>query len=94
LLTHELSRAIVANGLGRTVRRISLFIFGRMAHMNTEPRATSRGTTTSLVLHRKAILGLVASVAMLIHGNTPTLLDALAISAANWPRLRITLGSF
>jgi hypothetical protein len=52
------------------------------------------GPLTSLVLHRKAILGLVASVAMLIQGNVPTFLDALPVSAANGRDWGYRAGSF
>lgn len=57
VLVHELSHAFVANGLGQEVRRISLFIFGGMAHLSGEPRSAGAefkiaavGPLTSLVL--------------------------------------------
>ena len=37
IVIHELSHAIVANRLGQPVERISLFIFGGMAHLGHEP---------------------------------------------------------
>ncbi|MGH8012354.1 MAG: site-2 protease family protein [Candidatus Binataceae bacterium] len=57
VVIHELSHAMVANRLGQTVRRISLFIFGGMAHMDAEPASArdelliaGTGPLTSLVL--------------------------------------------
>src|SRR5271163_4874656 len=37
IVIHELSHAIVGNYLGQPVDRISLFIFGGMAHLGHEP---------------------------------------------------------
>ncbi|MFN2442695.1 MAG: site-2 protease family protein [Thermoanaerobaculia bacterium] len=37
VIFHELSHAFVSNRLGFPIRRITLFIFGGVAHMHTEP---------------------------------------------------------
>src|SRR5439155_8218782 len=57
VLVHELSHAVVANRAGQVVRRITLFIFGGMAHLTREPknaatelRIAAVGPATSLVL--------------------------------------------
>jgi len=57
VVTHELAHSLVANRLGQPVRRITLFIFGGMAHLSREPsNATAEmniaavGPLTSLAL--------------------------------------------
>lgn len=57
IVTHELSHAIVANRLGQPVERISLFIFGGMAHLGHEPtsardelKIAAAGPLTSFIL--------------------------------------------
>jgi Zn-dependent protease/CBS domain-containing protein len=57
IVTHELAHAIVANHLGQPVERISLFIFGGMAHLGHEPtsardelKIAAVGPLTSFVL--------------------------------------------
>ena len=57
IVAHELSHAMVANGLGQPVERISLFIFGGMAHLGHEPtsardefKIAAAGPITSFIL--------------------------------------------
>ena len=57
VVTHELAHSLVANRLGQPVRRITLFIFGGMAHLSREPsnatvelKIASVGPLTSLAL--------------------------------------------
>lgn len=58
VLFHEMSHAIVSNSLAVPVKRITLFIFGGIAHMHGEPKQPSRefliagaGPLSSLVLY-------------------------------------------
>jgi Zn-dependent protease len=55
VLAHELSHSLVALKNGLSIRRITLFIFGGVAHMDSEPRSPG-------VEFRMAIAGPVASV--------------------------------
>lgn len=57
VLFHEMSHAIVSNRLGFPIRRITLFIFGGVAHMSSEPkdprtefRVAAAGPLSSLAL--------------------------------------------
>jgi Zn-dependent protease/CBS domain-containing protein len=57
IVIHELSHAMVGNHLGQPVERISLFIFGGMAHLGHEPtdanaelKIAAAGPITSIVL--------------------------------------------
>ena len=57
VVIHELAHALVGRRLGQEVRRITLFIFGGMAHLSREPRSAAVefaiaavGPMTSLLL--------------------------------------------
>lgn len=57
VLIHELAHSLVANRVGQNVRRITLFLFGGMAHLSREPsnaiaelKIASVGPLTSLAL--------------------------------------------
>lgn len=57
IIIHELAHAMVGNSLGQPVKRISLFIFGGMAHLGHEPtdaraelKIAAAGPLTSFVL--------------------------------------------
>jgi Zn-dependent protease/predicted transcriptional regulator len=75
VLVHELSHALVANRLGENVRRITLFIFGGMAHLSGEPRdagtefrIAAAGPLTSIAL---GVLFHALSRAMALVGAEP-----------------------
>ena len=57
VLAHELSHSFVALRNGLSIRKITLFIFGGVAHMDSEPRSPG-------VEFRMAIAGPVASLAI------------------------------
>lgn len=68
VLFHEMSHAIVSNRLGFPIRRITLFIFGGVAHMHSEPRdprtefgVAAAGPISSLILWL-GFAGLAAAV--------------------------------
>jgi Zn-dependent protease/predicted transcriptional regulator len=57
VLIHELAHSLVANRVGQSVRRITLFLFGGMAHLSREPsnavaelKIASVGPLTSFAL--------------------------------------------
>lgn len=85
VLAHELSHGLVGRAVGIDVRRITLFVFGGMAHMESEPKSPKAellmaavGPFTSLVIGVVSTLvgGVLAGIA----------LDG-AVDAENVPRL-------
>lgn len=69
---HELSHAVAANAQGIPVRRITLFIFGGMAHMEAEPPSAK----SELVM---AIVGPITSI---VIGVLATLIGVALASSA------------
>jgi len=81
VVIHELAHAAVANRLGQPVRRITLFIFGGMAHLTREPSEAATelqiaavGPLTSFAL-AGAFWGVAAWCA---HAGAPRLVEAMA----------------
>jgi Zn-dependent protease/predicted transcriptional regulator len=69
VLTHELSHATVGNRLGEDVRRITLFIFGGMAHLSHEPR--SAGDEFKIALAGPLMSLMLAAAFWLVHIALP-----------------------
>lgn len=68
VVVHELAHAMVANRLGQPVRRITLFIFGGMAHLSREPKNARTELAIAAVgpLSSLALAGLFWGIATLL----------------------------
>ena len=75
---HELSHALVGRALGIPIRRVTMFLFGGMAHMEREPQSPGVEFLTALIGPVVSIgLGLEATVAGLLLAG-PSLINNLA----------------
>ncbi|HET6613499.1 MAG TPA: site-2 protease family protein [Kofleriaceae bacterium] len=69
---HELSHAVVANRLGIPVHRITLFIFGGMAHMESEPPSA----------RSELAMAIVGPITSIVIGVVATFIGAAMASGA------------
>ena len=90
VLAHELSHALVGRAKGIVIKRVTLFIFGGMAHMENEPRGwraelwmAAVGPLTSLLLGLAFLLlsGLITGPVELDPENPGQALAALSPAA-------------
>jgi Zn-dependent protease/CBS domain-containing protein len=98
VLAHELSHALVGRVRGIEVRRITLFIFGGMAHMENEPRAWQAelwmaivGPITSLALG--ALFLALAAMTIDTTALEPQHPERLFASLAPIPTVLVWLGN-
>ncbi|HVL34768.1 MAG TPA: site-2 protease family protein [Burkholderiales bacterium] len=97
VLLHELSHALVGRRMGVPMHRITLFVFGGMAHMDREPERwraelwmAAVGPVTSLVIGALCLLaaGLFVDMARLDPADPRAFLEALGPA----PTLLLWLG--
>lgn len=91
VLTHELAHALLANRLGHDVRRITLFVFGGMTHLDGEARSARTEIAVAGIgpLTSFALAGLFAAVGALLPG------PPLALALLGWlAAVNLILGVF
>jgi Zn-dependent protease/predicted transcriptional regulator len=94
ILVHELSHALVGRAQGMHIPRITLFVFGGMAHMEREPHAWRAELWMAIV---GPVVSLLIGVAALLAGTAALELervdplDPLAAIAAAGPLATIAL---
>lgn len=99
LLAHELSHAFMARALGVEVRRVTLFLFGGVAHLEGEPRSAKAefliaivGPITSLALgFVMTAFGVMLASPALSAARLESLDDTLAVYRAMSPGATLLL---
>lgn len=92
VLFHEMSHAITSNRLGFPIRKITLFIFGGVAHMKSEP---DEPKTEFLVAAAGPLSSLLLAAAFYFLGGVATAASAdhaaLVFSTVGWLNLWLAL---
>ncbi len=88
IIFHELSHAIVSNRLGFPIRRITLFIFGGVAHMHNEPndpkvefKVAAAGPLSSLLLW---LIFSGLAIAAELQNQEAFFAVCVAVASLNW----------